>query len=394
MEKTNRNLWISALLLIVIIGVYAYMTDMHYNLSYGMSEGASVCNVNATFNCDAVDSSSYSKLFGIPIALWALMTNAGLLILVLAAIFTADERRLQYQKIAMALSAYLAFMSVVMAVISVTQLNTFCLFCILQYALSLLNFAVLFTAIPRAQRIFGSADFRPLLKGGETGLRFALVVIILIPFATVLGHASIVNGRETSLFGPGNRFNPQSYVTEWNANTPYTFDETKGLTRGATNAKVTIVEFADYLCPHCRASSPMFDAFALAHPEAHFVFFVFPLDGQCNEGISPHDGKRCELAQAVYCASKQNKGWEAQHWVFSKYEPGTDWKTMASELNMDKAAFEQCSTSPEAHEAVLAQAKIGRETKIEGTPTVFVNGKQLPMGQIRVVLEEAVKKIN
>jgi len=51
----------------------------------------------------------------------------------------------------------------------------------------------------------------------------------------------------------------------------------KGPSRGPANAPITIVEFSDLQCPHCRDANPTVEKLLAAEPNIHFVLQNFPL---------------------------------------------------------------------------------------------------------------------
>src|SRR5262249_5662532 len=84
----------------------------------------------------------------------------------------------------------------------------------------------------------------------------------------------------------------------------------------ADQAAMTLVEFADFRCGHCRHASYTLDAFVKANPDVRFEFYTFPLDGACNEKIQHSSGISCRLAAAVVCAEKEGKGWALHSKLF------------------------------------------------------------------------------
>src|SRR6266481_6980432 len=50
-----------------------------------------------------------------------------------------------------------------------------------------------------------------------------------------------------------------------------------GPSRGPADAPVTVVEFSDLQCPHCKEAQPTIDKLMADEPSAHFVFQQFPL---------------------------------------------------------------------------------------------------------------------
>ena len=63
-----------ALLSLAGIAVSSFSLYHHYDRS-----GSSFCNINETFNCDIVNRSVYSTVFGIPVALIGILGYAALL---------------------------------------------------------------------------------------------------------------------------------------------------------------------------------------------------------------------------------------------------------------------------------------------------------------------------
>jgi protein-disulfide isomerase len=49
--------------------------------------------------------------------------------------------------------------------------------------------------------------------------------------------------------------------------------------------------------------------------------------------------------------------------------------------------------SAETHDLIKAQASLGIAARVEGTPTIYVNGKKLPRGQLIPVLERVYQSL-
>ena len=75
----NSFLLIALISTLLSLGVFGYLSTHYYELKFGAPTASSMCNISDVMNCDAVAASSYSALFGIPMALWGLATNLILL---------------------------------------------------------------------------------------------------------------------------------------------------------------------------------------------------------------------------------------------------------------------------------------------------------------------------
>jgi protein-disulfide isomerase len=57
------------------------------------------------------------------------------------------------------------------------------------------------------------------------------------------------------------------------------FDDPRDPSVGPKDAKVTVVEFFDYRCPHCKDAAPDVLNLIRTHPDVRFVFKEFPIFG-------------------------------------------------------------------------------------------------------------------
>ena len=65
-------LWTTLAVLGIGAIVALYLVDLKLSLLYSQQSGAGCNNMGEGFNCDAVNLSEYSTLFGLPISLFAL----------------------------------------------------------------------------------------------------------------------------------------------------------------------------------------------------------------------------------------------------------------------------------------------------------------------------------
>jgi protein-disulfide isomerase len=140
---------------------------------------------------------------------------------------------------------------------------------------------------------------------------------------------------------------------------------------GPENASVTIVEFSDFQCPFCsRAATATQEIKKKYGDKVRVVFRQFPL--------SFH--KQAHLAaQASLAAHAQGKFWEFHDKLFadqSKLErPALE--ATAKGLGLDMAAFKKALDDNTFGATVDADMKLGEEVMVDGTPTLFLNGKRV-----------------
>lgn len=389
----NKKLIVVISAIILAILTHAYLTNHYYPLKYGMAPTESLCQLGDNMDCDVAATSKYSSILGIPLSVFGMTFHVILLLMVISVWTGLSENKQRTLRVATLLAGFSVAMSLLLAVISATQLSAWCPFCILGYVFSFVIFAVLWMLLEEPLYKVTS-DIGALF----TESRWLLVGILVIPASAFITHKAI-----TKSFG-GDRLETivRSAVNEWKVNPAVDMSAfAPALAKGpeAGQAKMTLVEFADFRCGHCGMAAPSVHAFLKAHKDVRFLFYNFPLDGECNENIGSGDGVSCRLAKAVTCAGQEDsrKGFDLHDYIFKNQkdfqmtrkvsEADEKLKTAATAGGLDWDSMVTCMDDPATHEAIKAQVKAGHTSKIRGTPTFFVNGKLLSRGQFIPVLK-------
>lgn len=141
-------------------------------------------------------------------------------------------------------------------------------------------------------------------------------------------------------------------------------------TKGPEGAPITLVEFADFQCPHCGEFAPVLDK--LIESRKNDIRFVYKL---YNLGKFPQS----EIAaRAAYAAGKQGKFWEMHHLIFANQQrlDQQSLDQMAAQLGLDVSRLHADMQAQETTDRLAKDKKLGEDLKIEGTPTLFINGRQ------------------
>ena len=386
----KQKIFIALIALAAAVLVHGYLTAHYYPLHLGFGGSASLCSIGASFDCDAVSASPYASIAGIPLAAFGMVYNLLLFVMVLMTWLglRGESPRCWRGPLWMASGSLLA--SVVMGFITVAFLKSLCLFCIIAYALSVLTFGALLWAQPESPwRHFGED-----LKSWLTDSKSFLVWPAMVPVGAVLVNIGMMQNYGAEEL---NRV-VKTAVLDWQHQTPVTWAANPSLTKGASveDAKLTLTEFADFRCGHCAQAAPSLSAFVKANPDVRLVFYSFPLDGACNSAIGQGDGMSCHLAKTVLCAGQQEKGWQTHDYIFqnqSNFQALSTAEAINTELkgklaaeSIDWTALEACQKDPATEENIKAQAAQGVAAKVQGTPTVYANGKKLERGSLLPVL--------
>jgi protein-disulfide isomerase len=149
---------------------------------------------------------------------------------------------------------------------------------------------------------------------------------------------------------------------------------------GPANAKVTIVEFSDFQCPHCRELYEGLKTLLPEHPDVRFVFKDYPLTQIHPWAETAAIGARCAYIQnpdafwPVYSQIFDNQDLLSAENIWEKLNE------FAAQANLDKDNFKSCLASKEAKDAVENNHREGDTLNVNSTPTVFINGRPVAGG--------------
>lgn len=169
---------------------------------------------------------------------------------------------------------------------------------------------------------------------------------------------------------------------------------------GSAKAKVSVIEFSDFQCPFCRRfwkeTLPQIKKEYIDTGKIKFVYRDFPL--------SFHAGAQA-AAEGAECAEEQGKFWEMHDKIFQGQDlkgQGTvdfnisDVKKWAAATGVDTAKFNQCLDSGKYSSEVAKDQSDGLAAGVEGTPTIFVNGKPIvgaqPFSAFKVIIDQELQK--
>ena len=156
-----------------------------------------------------------------------------------------------------------------------------------------------------------------------------------------------------------------------------------GPSRGSADKKFEFVEFADFQCPHCKKVQPIIDRLLTDFPQAHFIFENFPLTALHSEAYKAATYSVCVAQQ-----SGNEAFFKFVDAVFAAQDgltPQTSDATLAdavTKVGLDPAKVGSCSYTAAAKGPVDASIKLGQDIDVNQTPMLFVNGRQVPIGEV------------
>ncbi len=139
--------------------------------------------------------------------------------------------------------------------------------------------------------------------------------------------------------------------------------------KGTESASITVVEFADFECPHCAEVVPALDKLLEQNKSnVRIVFKCYPLPGHPHGDIA---------ARASIAAMNQGKFWEMHHMLFAnqRHLEQTDLDSYAKELGIEVSRFHADMQASATADRIARDKKLGEDLQIGGTPTIFINGR-------------------
>lgn len=140
------------------------------------------------------------------------------------------------------------------------------------------------------------------------------------------------------------------------------------VTEGPSDASVTIIEYFDPNCPHCKDFHETMNQLVSEYEEdVRFVFKPFPLRGSSLPEI-----------QALYIAHQEGKFFEMLDAQYERQDRSgiteADLRDIATEIGMNPDVLTSRIDAEKHREKVLAQRKRAVSVGVKSTPTVLVNG--------------------
>ncbi len=139
--------------------------------------------------------------------------------------------------------------------------------------------------------------------------------------------------------------------------------------QGSDMARVTLVEYGDYECPHCGSAYPMVKKIQKQMGgKLRFVFRNFPLTQAHAHAL--------HAAEASEIAAKQSKFWEMHDILFENQNALDDESLIAyaEKIGLEVEKFKEDLQNDTFEEKVREDFMGGVESGVNGTPTFFING--------------------
>ncbi len=167
---------------------------------------------------------------------------------------------------------------------------------------------------------------------------------------------------------------------------------------GNKNAKVTIVEWADFRCPFCERLftdvEPNLKKDYIDTGKVQFYFRHFAFLGPAST----------VAANAAECANEQNKFWDFHDYLYKNQPPETDTSMytvdnltqIAGNMGMNTDQFKNCLSTNKYQKNIDQDYQEGQKAGVSGTPATVINGNlvvgAVPYSQFKQTIDQELSK--
>ena len=337
----------------------------------GCFGGAALDAASSLFDCAAVTTGPGSELLGVSNLVWGFAFYGAVAACTVGLFVVESDLREWIQGTRAALLSGGLLYSGVLTYLQLGVLEGICPLCILSAVVVALLFGTQIVALASSSSSIDTPMSARLVK------RQAALFVYLIATAVVLAGAGFVSLPEVpasteaspavSASGGGDecRLDPSKEPVGEQGTSLVNFQD---ITKGSAESGVTVIEYFDPNCPHCKDFHQTMKTLVEAHSdEVRFVYKPFAL-------------RRSSLPeiQALYVAAQSGKFTEMLEGQYARQNQSgismSDLRSIASEIGMEPDVLKNRVEQNEYRDQALEIRKRAVEIGVDSTPTVLVNG--------------------
>lgn len=372
--RSYHSVWDRVLFCLSLFGVFTVihlLIQQTRNFDRGCFGFSGLDSEQMAFDCSAVVSSSAGTFLGLSNLTWGLGFYGAVALVTFVLFWVGTRQRGWVHSIRALLVSAGAVYSAYLVYVQIGQLNTLCALCLLSAAITVTLFGI--------QTVILATD----LHSAEMTMTERLFKRDLTVYVYAVAFAAILVGADVAYF---NALSPaaneaaaahdQQYsgaaceldTSKDPVSDPASLVGFQDVTKGPADADVTVIEYFDPNCPHCKTfHQTMKDLLVEYEDEVHFVFKPFPLRGSSLPEIqalyvAQQEGKFTEMLEAQY-ARQSRTGITEQ-----------DLRAIASEIGMNPDVLLSQIDQDKYRSQIVEQRKRAIDIGVNSTPTVLING--------------------
>lgn len=404
MFKKAQILIITAILGSVLAAILMY--EFHYP---EITEGLVICQQDLINSCQAVSQSQFSQIAGIPVAAFGFFFYLVVLFSILIADYAGG---LFYRLISLPL-LILSSMAIAADIFfagAMIYIKQFCSLCAASYVLTIIIFIFSLLLYLDSRKNFPdklTSLLKNFLTGDEKKSNRALIAVYTVFVFMMLFSITATNFVLESRSGSRPRV---LSAEELNRELNEFYQEApavlllpeSNMKIGEDNAALKIYVFSDFLCGACYKFFELEKKLIVKFPgKIQFVYYNYPLDGECNANISNtvYDNSCLATASFILAADQglftsylkehfKNYNREFSH---SYNEPALK-LTTGQVKGLQIPYGDELLKSPIVMKKLTDDLKLAKQLSISSTPTIIINGRKMVGVPAQQVIEEIIKR--
>ena len=320
----------------------------------------------SAFDCAAVVQSGSGTLLGLSNVIWGLGFYVLVAALTAAAAFVARKRVVRLRQLRSLLIGGGLLYSVYLVYLQVAVIGQLCALCMVSAGLVAGLAALQGIGLFSSHRS-RSSSMKSSMRKRELALFSSLAVLVVVlagADVAYFGQPSFA-ASDTLTVADGCRYDAEKPPVQ-NTDRLVNFQDP---VLGDADAPVTVIEYFDPNCPHCKTMHNVLKRALDQHgDEARFVFKPMPLWGYSVPQI-----------EAMYAAAQEDKFFEMIDRQFEAQQRGglnlDQLKAIARDVGMNPDVLAARLQQQTYRERVLEDRKQAVNIGVDSTPTVLVNGR-------------------
>jgi protein-disulfide isomerase len=226
-------------------------------------------------------------------------------------------------------------------------------------------------------------------KESKSSLPFVIIGGVLVAVIAAVVLMSRTSGTSAPTTPPSSSANSGANLVQQQQTRAPQSGAAKPWTKGGETARVTLEEFSDFQCPACGVLEPGLRRVVKDYGDrVQLIFRNFPL--------AMHK-YAFQASRAAEAAGQQGKFWEMHDMLYDNQkewsdsaEPRVQFDSYATRLGLDVQRFKMDMERQDLADRVKADYARGMSLNVKGTPTIFLNGREMVPGKL--VTEEDLRR--
>ncbi|MGQ9843726.1 MAG: vitamin K epoxide reductase family protein [Spirochaetota bacterium] len=381
-----------------------YLLYVHYFPLMPNAPLFALCTAGTVFDCNAVNTSAYAMLLGLPLSAWGAFFY--LFFIALVVLYSKNSHHILIEFGMVWLAVFAVLLSAFLGFISFVKIKKFCSFCSVLWvgnAIILVLVGILisrvYNGLRNALTTIHDFDIIELLRDNRVQKS---IMILSIAGIVSLACAYGLTGVFEYVYKQKEKEREEKLIQEFKKDyeqyekVTVNLDDIEPFT-GVKENPVHIVVFFDFNCGACHRAITVLNEIAKKYNDAVALYLRhFPLDGACNRFIEhTKDGASCRASKIAY-ALYGSKAYHEYVMKLMSYTGNVDdvaVNNALAELKIEYNAVKKLLQNVEIRRKLQKDIELGGKLKIHATPTIIINNTMLKPGIPPAYLIEMAIKI-